>query len=600
MASAPELIDDDSDSDDGLPTHTHGERAQPFSKFRCIAKPVLASNPQRCHPYATLSVNLIQAAELDPSLNEIADTTDPYAVIYVDDNFIPRGHGSTHFERKGDDSCRTETVTNTTAPKWNASFCDIPITSPLSIFTIRVFDADTVTEDDPIGFLDIRVGALPLNQEVEDWFQLYKSTDDQDGDTVKCRLTQCSSIEHPDYAGWINISLKLTVQAELDVLFAYMLSPPYQGHGLQSLRLERMLQISMDFNKKQRKIKRQVMPLYEFVYTCRTASCGLTIAAMWIPNAWTPFCVICTFLAGLYVDLAKPDANDNRVKSFAAKQSEILGFGRSKSTARFAEQSKKGIQTIALKSMNPLMPKGPRHALRTMQRMMEVTKKISDRVQNRVDSAFRTISLPLILIQIILHFGWPYLFILLKVALSVVLVYFSVIGRVLRGIWMYVSHKRIRIEPDTEKRALVLRAESSVRLGSPRDRRSSPQTAKVSPQPHHLGQGLRAQLLVASSEAVKESDGWTAHDLQPLSFYSMTWCRVCAGMVVGLASHGVECRRCEMVVCGRDSCKRLVKQLNDCRGEAQPSPYFCNPHTKCWAPHRYCMAPQALEPSETL
>ncbi|OHT12339.1 C2 domain containing protein [Tritrichomonas foetus] len=101
---------------------------------------------------------------------------------------------------------RTKYINRTLNPRWNESF-NLPYDAEKdryeSILRFKVFDHDTMTANDELGFVEIPLAPLNDNKWVEQWYKL-KNVDSK-GNHLRCR-------------GYIRIKLQIVEQGQMSFL----------------------------------------------------------------------------------------------------------------------------------------------------------------------------------------------------------------------------------------------------------------------------------------------------------------------------------------------------------------------------------------------
>eukprot|EP00003_Mantamonas_plastica_P026283 TRINITY_DN5329_c0_g1_i2.p1 TRINITY_DN5329_c0_g1~~TRINITY_DN5329_c0_g1_i2.p1 ORF type:complete len:240 (-),score=68.38 TRINITY_DN5329_c0_g1_i2:53-733(-) len=85
----------------------------------------------------TLNLTIIRAKDL--AIGDITGTSDPYCVAVL-----------------GDQEAKTETIPKTCDPEWNFNVT-FPVSDPLAVLRIVIFDADTMKKDDFLGEISLNV-----------------------------------------------------------------------------------------------------------------------------------------------------------------------------------------------------------------------------------------------------------------------------------------------------------------------------------------------------------------------------------------------------------------------------------------------------------
>eukprot|EP00929_Paragymnodinium_shiwhaense_P035191 TRINITY_DN19031_c0_g1_i1.p1 TRINITY_DN19031_c0_g1~~TRINITY_DN19031_c0_g1_i1.p1 ORF type:complete len:682 (-),score=46.34 TRINITY_DN19031_c0_g1_i1:151-2196(-) len=223
MASKPLLND----------TSTVGDTAAddcriPFSRLDCICDGRRGTEANTHRPYARCHVFLDRAIEI--AAGDVTGLSDAYALLDVN------GHR---------DRCqRSTTKSHTLSPVWRECFT-FDVHHPRSVLCLILYDEDFGTElggtdllgmdDDILGFVDIRLDCLPVNEWVSAWFPL--SHVDDHHDCIHGRLQKDRSSK---YAGQVRLEIKLECVPQ-DEFFAWFLMPVHMGHDNPPLDLAELL-----------------------------------------------------------------------------------------------------------------------------------------------------------------------------------------------------------------------------------------------------------------------------------------------------------------------------------------------------------------------
>ncbi|CAE7487241.1 unnamed protein product [Symbiodinium natans] len=129
------------------------------NRWRCIVHPERAV--ETLGPVAHLELSIFSAkdlAEEDISLT-LQPTCNPYAKVYLDDRLV----------------CRSKCQQRTTSPDWRFHR-SLDVVCPYSMLRIQVADQThsnvMMARDAQMGFVEICLGDLPWNRDVEGWFEL--------------------------------------------------------------------------------------------------------------------------------------------------------------------------------------------------------------------------------------------------------------------------------------------------------------------------------------------------------------------------------------------------------------------------------------------
>ncbi|CAE7900351.1 unnamed protein product [Symbiodinium necroappetens] len=162
-----------------------------FNRWRCIFHPDRAV--ETLGPVAHLELSILSARDLvgeELSLT-LQPSCNPYAKVYLDDRL----------------ACRTKCQQRTTTPDWRFHR-SLDVVCPYSMLRIQVADQThsnvmmmrALLRDAQMGFVEICLGDVPFNRDIEGWFELrYKAQtaeplkDAEPADTkLQMRLAQCS------------------------------------------------------------------------------------------------------------------------------------------------------------------------------------------------------------------------------------------------------------------------------------------------------------------------------------------------------------------------------------------------------------------------
>lgn len=127
-------------------------------RWRCITRPERAY--ETLSPWGTLKVQIVKGRELIASDTSMMmqPTSDPYVRVYVDDASTP--------------VLATEYKNMTCNPTWNFTG-EVPLYCPDHFIRFQVMDSDLPLKgDDYIGFVEINTLDMPLNQNIEGWFEV--------------------------------------------------------------------------------------------------------------------------------------------------------------------------------------------------------------------------------------------------------------------------------------------------------------------------------------------------------------------------------------------------------------------------------------------
>jgi len=115
--------------------------------------------------YAQIHVDVIAARDLAPmdygvSVIGLKSSSDPYVEIHLNDIKLPE--------------LRTDIIKRNLNPTWKEKVVKIDLTLPHSILHFLVWDKDRVQNDDLIGFIEVPLSDLRVDEPVEGWFNLRK------------------------------------------------------------------------------------------------------------------------------------------------------------------------------------------------------------------------------------------------------------------------------------------------------------------------------------------------------------------------------------------------------------------------------------------
>jgi hypothetical protein len=524
----------------------------------------MAAEETHCEPYAKLHLTIKGAAELDTTMNnEMFDFLSPYALVEVD----------------GVEKGRTPHVFKSAAPQWDHKFPDpFDLYHPQSILTLKVYDFDSpqmfaqtgLVQDDFIGFLDIRIGRIPLNDTIQVWLQL--DHPDDCNDSIVLRRQNKDSNEKP--TGWIEIVMKLEVKSELDEMFAYMLFPPYLGPG-NELNLPQLLINTQEMKESKLKILRILEPLI-IIKEHPSLPILVTLCALWFPRWWVWHCYVVSVVAaaGVFLDTMKVEVNEEGMDTIKDKPLQ-----------------KQFLENLTA-PLHATLPQNLQNSLRKGQRNLERVNEAYGKVIKLLEHVFFRVSLPVIGIYLTFALFWEEILqygpFLAKIVGTVVLIYLSIVGRVTKGVFLYCTHYPIRFRQKSPNFKKVLNmmgrtatVHSSASSGTERETLVRADSSGIV---HEYGGRTAAQLLVDGHFNnlldVNTSKRRLAHVLEPQTFNQPRWCIMCAGFLWGCAMN-YECQNCNQAVCGNARCRDLAQRLYNCEGTPQPVPPIC--HTAAFA-----------------
>eukprot|EP00929_Paragymnodinium_shiwhaense_P114339 TRINITY_DN8269_c0_g1_i2.p1 TRINITY_DN8269_c0_g1~~TRINITY_DN8269_c0_g1_i2.p1 ORF type:complete len:543 (-),score=103.58 TRINITY_DN8269_c0_g1_i2:397-2025(-) len=200
------------------------DERHPFARFHCIWDGHTGGNHNLARPFAKLHVVLDRAIEVIAA--DVTGFSDPFVV----------------FDINGQKATQKRSVTKrqTLAPTWREEFV-FDVHHPQSVLTMTVWDEDFGTtfktvdllglDDDLIGFLDVRLDSLPLNEWVSGWFPL--GHPDSHEETITRRIVAGPSDK---YAGDVRLMMRLEGSL-LDEMSALCLLTPDLGVAYPSLDL---------------------------------------------------------------------------------------------------------------------------------------------------------------------------------------------------------------------------------------------------------------------------------------------------------------------------------------------------------------------------
>lgn len=265
------------------------ETRLPFSRWRCLWDPYTAIDKDVCEPFARLSIILDKAVGLKSAdWNGLAD---PYVTITLN----------------GDEEkpLKSETKKGTLAPVWNEGFI-VDIFHPVSIVTVTVWDeeygdgdfADFLGLDDVLaGWVDLRIGAMPMNEWMSGWFDL--GDPDHFKDTITGRMEEPPPEGHRS-AGRIHLKMILGTTHPHDELFAMCLPLPETGHACH-LDLADLVHDVVSLSKAMDKIQNDIWGDIEYCLHHATPIFCVCMMMIWMPSTAIPVLVILTPLALIYL-----------------------------------------------------------------------------------------------------------------------------------------------------------------------------------------------------------------------------------------------------------------------------------------------------------
>jgi len=125
-------------------------------RWRCIFQPERAV--ETLGPVAELHLSIIKAKNLHSYelSNMFQPTCNPSCKVYLDDNLI----------------CQSKCQQRTVEPEWQFQR-SLDVTCPFSMLRVQVVDqGNSNAVNRQIGFVEISIGDLPLNRDIEGWFEL--------------------------------------------------------------------------------------------------------------------------------------------------------------------------------------------------------------------------------------------------------------------------------------------------------------------------------------------------------------------------------------------------------------------------------------------
>lgn len=137
------------------------EKLDDFSqnRFRCITNPQHARSTLT--PYSILELQIKRGRDLldrDFGLLRAHDTTaDAFVEVWRDDHKL--------------DNCVTETARGKQQPSWDYT-CQVEVLAPQSMLRLQVVDDVGAGTKNDIGFVELAIGDIPFDTDIEGWFEL--------------------------------------------------------------------------------------------------------------------------------------------------------------------------------------------------------------------------------------------------------------------------------------------------------------------------------------------------------------------------------------------------------------------------------------------
>mmetsp|Transcript_30473 Transcript_30473/g.86959 ORF Transcript_30473/g.86959 Transcript_30473/m.86959 type:complete len:614 (-) Transcript_30473:99-1940(-) len=254
----------------GLGSQTHvlpQTNKKPFDRMRCVLHPTSAL--EKDGPFGKLWLTIDQAAGL--LSGDANGLSDPYAMVLLD----------------GEKWFTTKVIQRTLAPRWERTI-EIDVHQPFSVLTVMVLDHDFAMASHVLGFVDLRLQHLPINQKAEGWFELCHPVDYRD--TILGRVTNKTPSDMS--AGRIRLEFELKVAAPMDELFAVCLPEPSLGHGYPNMDLHELVVTASVLSQTANQLKRPVELLVAVLRRRITLVWLAMVFVVWEPVLMLPALVL--------------------------------------------------------------------------------------------------------------------------------------------------------------------------------------------------------------------------------------------------------------------------------------------------------------------
>lgn len=245
-------------------------------------------DPTKSQPFAQLTIVIDKAQGLtSPDFNGLAD---PYVTLSLNGS-------ETNIQRSA-------TVKRTLAPHWNETFV-VDVYHPISILTVTVFDEEygdgdmaeiMGLEDVLAGWVDVRTGAMPMNEWISGWFELANPKHYKDTITGRLETTE----EFLGGVGRVHLKMRLSTTHARAELFAMCLPLPDLGHSCH-LDLADLVHDVVSLSKAMDKINVEIWGDVEWALHHATPIYALAMMVIWYPATAFPVSSILTPLLLVYI-----------------------------------------------------------------------------------------------------------------------------------------------------------------------------------------------------------------------------------------------------------------------------------------------------------
>lgn len=523
----------------------------PFSRLRCVWHPRRSNNGEVCEPFAKLTVLVCKASGILQC--DVVGIADPYVTLSLN-NGKPE-HWSL-------------TKRRTLAPEWQEMF-ELDVYHPSSILTVDLYDKEfgggnlaefLGLDDRHAGWVDIRLGVLPMNEWVAGWFEIGHPKHHMD--------TLQSRIKHPvsargETGGRIQLHLRLTVNSRFDEFFAWCLPQPTYGHDC-SFELKDLIRSARRVTLAAEKWVDDVGNDFDWLLQYGIASWCVLVGLVWKPDLVLPALLIMLPMTLVYmtykfrnrleeeglvqdktriIGALAEEGSDTRL----ADGTEAATCPRSRQAARAKaiHVTKKQVENAKnMEEFDAQLDRAmhilPKHIKKDMQKAAEGMDALVFFVQSAERMAAETSSYTVICLGILavtiaaslaLFWTWqPFLIqILVSVGISISLWPHTIPYRLCKAISSCVRPSCHRIPPSYAGRYPSRTEAAAVR-------------SIITTQVKYLG--------VKDEGSWKEQDGCVlGHERSACVFGKPTWCDECGTLFSLLDPKGIVCKACYRTMC---------------------------------------------------
>jgi len=537
----------------------------PFNKWMCIVAPHIAGDEtsKRYAPYATLELFVHRARGISADLR---GKPDPYVEMQLNNTDLDQ---------------KTTVSPATLAPVWEESF-KMDIYRPTSVLTLLVkHDHKAAAErgeedvfakllgwgDQLIGYCDISISRLPMNETVAGWFKVLKPPNHWDN--VTTRLAMFDAGFQPEQVGNIRLELFLRVPEPKYEFYAYLMGPPKLGEPLPELDLNLLFADILSTTKRIEAWDVVLRPIKEQLSNYSTLWWTSLILIVWFPKSFFPvlLLLLCLLLA---MDVTFPGANSVTHSSpFAAIKDLVLMIRKtSYEPAPRPENSPTSADDEAEKLADPTLtkvlgmakaafPDKEAQDFKMFQRDFHMILTEVRRWEKGwgltlfLKGPARAIGIGLCAVLIGLK-EWQGL--ILKLILTWIIMLYLVEAssavRMGKALYIYWTHSKGQLRLQQKEKEQIPDLPDSPKSETTRDAAATLAENRMARKKARQSTVTLSQtsLLTAGSSMTGDAES-KQHLFEVANFSNPTWCRYCGIFLVGLWQQGVECSACPLTLC---------------------------------------------------